>query len=439
MSSSRGEPFESVPAGQAHTADEADWGVIGDLLEVDFEENEDYGYYIAGRSHAVVFIKGDVRVEGNCHTHDLAAGRSGVEIDSDEWGVVVLGNLEVTGNLKLDELSPLFVTGNLRASTIINAYGSLVVRGTIETGLVYLVTADEGGIVHAAECKTPLFIDAGGTIDSDAPGDYRLLLANGYNPREQGVLRRALDALGYDGSTTVTKEMSMLGEARDQTRISRLVDLVEHYLEKNPDGVPDDAEWDAAESVYSLKQTNVDGVPHGISAEWNADGSVKFLHRYKDGRPHGEWTVKANKRLYTQVYEDGELQRPEGVPEGAFWLPDEWEWELSKTDDEGRKHGDVKWWRPDGTLVCESTYVHGLAQGPGRRFHESGEVSQTYEFVDDKLHGERTFYATDKFTTEHPLGDGVAKAVYVYDMGTTTSVKYYNGDGDEVDRWGRPV
>jgi antitoxin component YwqK of YwqJK toxin-antitoxin module len=431
--------LDGLAAGAAHSEEEADWDFIGELVGVDFEEHDDYDYYIAGIIQPVVFIKGDVKVDGNAHTHDLAEGREGFEMDDDNWGVVVLGDVEISGNLSLDELAPLFVTGNLTCGAVTNAYGSLVVGGTIETGFVYLTTADEGGIVHATECKTPLFIDAGGTIDSDAPGDYRLLLANGYNQREKGVLRRALDALGYDDTRTTTEEVGDLGDSGDAERIAKFVELVEHFLNTNPEGVPGEAEWDESESAYLLFEQDDNGNPHGTHARWEPDGAVAFIHRYEHGEPNGEWTIKANNRLYTQHYVNGELQRPEGVPEGAVWLPDEWEWELSDTDDEGKKHGDVKWWRPDGTLVCVANYVHGLAQGEGYRFHESGEVSQSYTFVDDKLHGPRTFFSSDKPTTEQPVGPGIARAVFMYDMGTCTSATYYNAEDAEVDRWGNPV
>ena len=80
-------------------------------------------------------------------------------------------------------------------------------------------------------------------------------------------------------------------------------------------------------------------------------------------------------------------ERPKSVPEEAFWDEGDDEWCLPETDEAGEKHGTVKWWRPDGTLCCQTEYVHGKPHGKFQRFHENGEVSREGIFEDGKLHG----------------------------------------------------
>lgn len=672
MSDGFGEPFDTMKNGQALTEEEADWDVIGELVGIEWKEYEEYEYYITEFAHPMVFIKGDVAVVGNGHTHDLPQGREGFDLEGAPWGVVVLGDLEVSGNLSLDELSPLFVTGNLKAGSVTDFFGSLVVSGTIEAPLIYRAIADEGGIVHASGCETLLFIneEEGNFIDSGVPGDYRELHTSTY-PREKAALQSALEELGCDGIA------ELVGQG-DPKRIEKLIERLDHYLDDKPEGVPQAAEWDDGyPSGFKLQETDDEGRPHGIYGNWDADGALKtmkrfkhgtphgewtveisglkttlvfddgepqrpdsvpeaavfrgpvlepdsgtgskgwwelsetdddgkehgtdgrwdhkgnveyvkryrhgephgewtvkhrrkrrtlayedgelkrpesipqdavwnedewawtlneteddekpqgidgqwefdgtarYVERYKDGQPHGEWVVEENGRLHTLTYEDGELQRPESVPEeaswlddesvwvlsetdddgnphgiegrwdrygsiehvsryrhgephgewafkhndhvyfqvfesgerqrpeavpeGAVWIDDELEWELSETDEEGEKHGVTKWWRPDGTFIGEGAYVHGVIHGEGNRYHESGELAEVYTFVEGRLHGERIFYATDEFTTERAFEsqpDAITKMVYLYENGQVRSTKFYDRDDHPVNYLG---
>jgi len=81
MSNNFGAPFDALQDGQALTFDEVDWDVVSEILDVDFDEFDDYDFYITDRIHPIVFIKGDLKVDGSCHTHELAAGRDGLEVE----------------------------------------------------------------------------------------------------------------------------------------------------------------------------------------------------------------------------------------------------------------------------------------------------------------------------------------------------------------------
>ena len=55
---------------------------------------------------------------------------------------------------------------------------------------------------------------------------------------------------------------------------------------------------------------------------------------------------------------ENQPERPESVPEAAYWDPGDNEWVLPPKDDDGRFHGTVRYWRPDGTLVNECEHEH---------------------------------------------------------------------------------
>jgi antitoxin component YwqK of YwqJK toxin-antitoxin module len=47
---------------------------------------------------------------------------------------------------------------------------------------------------------------------------------------------------------------------------------------------------------------------------------------------------------------------------------------------------------PEGHLCCESTYVNGKKEGPGKLFYRSGKVYAAETWANDKLNGQTTTY-----------------------------------------------
>lgn len=444
MSSEAREKIDALSEGKAHTEPEADWDLVQRVIGVDLEEYDcDYDHYITGRLHPVTFIKGDVEIDGHTSSHGIVEGRDGYvpPTEYNEKAVVILGDLHISGNLALDELTPLFVSGNVKARTIVNTYGTLVAGGSIEAELIYCASADEGGQIHTDACSTKLLIDASGTLDYHCAGDYPFLLANNYSPRQRYTLQRSLESLGFDDfGMTFSSEVRALAE--EPERLARLIELVAKYRDARPENVPENAEWsEDYPPGYRLVETDDDGEPHGVDGHWKADGTVRHVKHFEHGVPHGEWITEHNGSLESRRFVRGELERPEGVPEDAVWKEDDWEWEQAPRDDDGEMHGLVRWWRSDGTLVGETPHEHGKAEGKGTRYHESGEVSQTFELVAGELHGERHWYPTDTETSEtatQGFGAKVARVVAVYEDGQQVSVRYYDADGNEVDYWGNP-
>lgn len=79
------------------------------------------------------------------------------------------------------------------------------------------------------------------------------------------------------------------------------------------------------------------------------------------------------------------MERPSTVPADAIWNAAENEWELGQK--QGAKYrGEVIWWRPDGSLVCRSTFDdRGELDGVSRRYHPDGSISLESRYV----HGTR--------------------------------------------------
>jgi len=125
--------------------------------------------------------------------------------------------------------------------------------------------------------------------------------------------------------------------------------------------------------------------------------------------------------------------RPKSVPADAWWEPSDNEWVLGPKDDDGELHGEVSYWRPDGTLCCRCDHEHGQAHGQSQRFHESGERSQMCSFVRGELHGTRAWFSIEGPSTENTRPPGVPEEVMRsemdYDMGDVTAVRHFDGDG----------
>ncbi len=128
-------------------------------------------------------------------------------------------------------------------------------------------------------------------------------------------------------------------------------------------------------------------------------------------------------------------KRPKGVPTKAWWDAGDQEWVLGPKV-EGKLHGDVTFWRPDGTKCNVCHLVAGVPHGPFKRFHETGEVSQAGTYEQGELHGTRTWFATDGQTTETTRPPGVSEQVWRsemdYEHGKVVGVRHFDREGRRV-------
>jgi tetratricopeptide (TPR) repeat protein len=127
--------------------------------------------------------------------------------------------------------------------------------------------------------------------------------------------------------------------------------------------------------------------------------------------------------------------RPPKVPKNAVWVEADQEWEAGSLKN-GKKHGGYKYWRADGTLCNECMFVDGVVDGPFKRYHENGEVSQEGMFSKGKLHGTRVWFATEGPTTEKMHEGGVSPNVWRsemdYDMDRVVAIRHFDKNGDRV-------
>jgi len=104
--------------------------------------------------------------------------------------------------------------------------------------------------------------------------------------------------------------------------------------------------------------------------------------------------------------------RPKSVPTNAEWSGIDNEWVLVSKDEKGRKHGQGKYWRPDGILVNECMYHHGNPHGPYKRFHDNGQVSRKGTFVKGNIHGIDTVCRCAEPTQEDWFTQKMLKSVF---------------------------
>ena len=86
--------------------------------------------------------------------------------------------------------------------------------------------------------------------------------------------------------------------------------------------------------------------------------------------------------------------RPQGVPAGAIWNEDERVWEVVGLD-EGRRHGESRTYRADGTLAQVRRFTRGALDGPFTSYHPGGDVSRRGTFANGALVGAYVALASD--------------------------------------------
>lgn len=134
--------------------------------------------------------------------------------------------------------------------------------------------------------------------------------------------------------------------------------------------------------------------------------------------------------------------RPEGVPAEAQWSESDQEWVLGDRVD-GEFEGDVRYWRPNGTLVCICPHVAGKPHGESRRFHDNGELAATAPYERGEIHGEAVWIACDEPTSErtHPAGmsHDIRRIEIDYDRNRPVAFRYYLRDGTRAAGDGSPL
>jgi antitoxin component YwqK of YwqJK toxin-antitoxin module len=75
-------------------------------------------------------------------------------------------------------------------------------------------------------------------------------------------------------------------------------------------------------------------------------------------------------------------------------------WEVCERDAEGRRDGECRIYREDGSLKLHCLYRAGVLCGPFTEYHPGGATARQGEFVAGKLHGPVTRFAGDQLGSE---------------------------------------
>ncbi len=138
-----------------------------------------------------------------------------------------------------------------------------------------------------------------------------------------------------------------------------------------------------------------------------------------------------------------EPKRHPSVPDSAKWDEEKEEFCDCALDEDGKRHGDARWFRPDGTRASECAYVHGKAHGPYVRFHQNGEVSQRGEKWHDESHGVIEWIRSTEDTTEATVPDGFDDRIWRiqcrYDKGVAYPNRFFDREGNQVCQNGEPA
>ncbi len=123
------------------------------------------------------------------------------------------------------------------------------------------------------------------------------------------------------------------------------------------------------------------------------------------------------------------------IPESAVWDSERSEF-IDCPIVDGEKSGTAHWYRPDGSVCAIEEWKHNLGNGPYKRFHQNGEVSQIGCMLDDKLDGEIVWEQSTGTSTEDTIpeyaGEKVWKVLCHYIAGTPYPARFFARDGREV-------
>lgn len=134
---------------------------------------------------------------------------------------------------------------------------------------------------------------------------------------------------------------------------------------------------------------------------------------------------------------------PKGVNAKAWWSDEEGEWVHGEKDANGLFQGIVQYWRPGGTLCCETEHIDGQPNGLFTRFHESGEVSRRGRLLGSQLIGSDTAFRSYDFTSEKAIPEQVPLPVHsvetFWENGNFTHQVLRNLEGDLLTPTGNKV
>jgi antitoxin component YwqK of YwqJK toxin-antitoxin module len=92
--------------------------------------------------------------------------------------------------------------------------------------------------------------------------------------------------------------------------------------------------------------------------------------------------------------------KPSAPPLEAVFDAEAEAWEVCERDGEGRRHGECRLYRQDGSLKLHCQYRAGVLSGPFTGYHPGGATARSGEFVAGRLHGPVTRFVSDQLGSE---------------------------------------
>ena len=149
-----------------------------------------------------------------------------------------------------------------------------------------------------------------------------------------------------------------------------------------------------------IEENFIDDLKQGITSYYYPEGELKKTVIYVNGLEEGIAKEYAEDGRITQLitYKKGFISNRERI---------------NRFDNEGKKHGNWKYYYKNGTLQLECIYKHGLRNGYYKEYDIEGNLLHAYKFVDgEKQEFVAELTKLDVKTEYYPNGKVKVKATY---------------------------
>jgi photosystem II stability/assembly factor-like uncharacterized protein len=142
---------------------------LGELINFDFEEGLDEPDALMGNVWPAVVIGGDLVIDGDVCSKDLAAGLEGFTGKyTNGHLVIVLGNLQVRGNLEVEQYFDLIVAGDVDVHSYRSHSANFVATGQLRARDIICTEAnEEGGVFRPGKASAQAWVWVGYYYDDE--------------------------------------------------------------------------------------------------------------------------------------------------------------------------------------------------------------------------------------------------------------------------------
>lgn len=186
--------------------------------------------------------------------------------------------------------------------------------------------------------------------------------------------------------------------------------------------------WYATDKT-TTERMHVEGMSHDIrrsEMEYDQDRVTVIRHYLGDGR-----MCAADGTPYPD--------RPESVPDTAFYNPDEEIWRFGEVDENNKGRGTWRSWNSSGQLIVEEELEDGERHGSYRALFSDGNESAVGEYDEGSKTGTFTYYRRgEEEHDDFPIcGSKVVRVVALH--GETEGTRFFDAEGRETMIDGTPL